>query len=262
MPAPPNPARPLASAPCTACVAALFTVWAPAWAPAWAYESDQLTCRLAVVDDGFAVANAHADELLRRAAARANPQGARSAPTPALREQLAALVDREMGGLVPVPGHGAQPRMGFGAYAGWRESGPVPRHSHADRGDLYGQVPVRENLLLGVVGPASTVRLGGVLLGTDKVDHFWVQGYGYSQRSGAGLDPARAVEWGTSTEGGIWGVRTTGIFSHSDLSANHAGFRFYDSPRGPGSPLQRDGPQADALPFPLRSRACGSARPG
>lgn len=221
-------------------------------AVAWAYESDQLTSRLTAIDDGDLLADPHADELLLRAAVRANAQGACSAPTPALKEQLAALVHREMGGVVLVPGHGDQPRMSFGAYAAWLESGPVPRHSHADRGDLYGQVPVRENLLLSVVGPASTVRLGGVLLGTDKIDHFWVQGYDYYQRSHAGLDPARAVEWGTSTEWGIWGVRTTGIFSYSDLAANHAGFRFYDALLSARSPLQRDEAGCVALARPFR----------
>jgi hypothetical protein len=84
------------------------------------------------------------------------------------------------------------------------------------------------------------VALGPWLVGTDKIDHFWIQGYDYFRRSREGRSPGRAVDWGTRTERGIWGLRTTGVFSYADLAANYDGMRFYTGLLGPGSVLQRD----------------------
>lgn len=218
-------------------VAAAVAVIVPT--AAVAYESDQLTPRLQPPRDISAEAEEHANLLLDRAAARANALGACKVDDDRARDLVAAQVHREMGGKVLVRAEGAQPMMSFGAYAAWLERVPLPKASYGDRGDLYGAVPLRDNVLLKVVGPSSTVQLAGVLVGTDKIDHFWVQGYDYFQRSRSGTDPERALAWGTGTEWGVWGVRSTGVFSFSDLAANHAGYRFYTHVLGPTSPLQR-----------------------
>ncbi|MFM2245697.1 MAG: hypothetical protein RL071_1771 [Pseudomonadota bacterium] len=217
-----------------------------------AYESDQLMARLHPPRDISEEADEHANLMLGRAALRANALGACKVDEARAKELVAAQVHREMGGKALVRAPGAQPMMSFGAYAAWLERAPLPKASWGDRADLYGSVPLRDNLLLKVVGPSSTVQLAGVLVGTDKIDHFWVQGFDYYQRSGGGQDPERALDWGTGTEWGVWGVRSTGVFSFSDLAANHAGYRFYTHLLGPTSPLQRGANGCVGLSRPFR----------
>ncbi len=79
-----------------------------------------------------------------------------------------------------------------------------------------------------------------MLLGTDKIDHFWVQGFDYFRVSKDGLEPERAVRWGTRTELGIWGEATTGVFSYADLAANYDGYQFYATLLEPTSVIVRD----------------------
>jgi hypothetical protein len=43
-------------------------------------------------------------------------------------------------------------------------------------------------------GTNSTFRLNGVLVGSDKPDHFWDLGYAYARRSGWGEHPERGIE--------------------------------------------------------------------
>jgi len=150
-----------------------------------------------------------------------------------------------------VPARGEQPPMGFGAYAAWLEMGPIDRDSHGDRDDLYRAVRFLSDPILATFGPASTITLAGQLVGTDKIDHFWIQGFDYFRRSRQGEDPLRAVAWGTRTERGMWGLGTTGVFSFADLAANYDGLRFYDGLLSEDSILRRgpDGCVAQVEPW-------------
>lgn len=204
-----------------------------------AFESDQVTTRLDPPDDAIAAANAHATSLLWQAAQRTNRLTGCALDDERTHDELARQVHREMGGRDYVPARGSQPPMGFGAYAAWMETGPLDRHTYADRTDLYSDVTVLDSLILATFGPASTVSLGPWLVGTDKIDHFWIQGYDYFRRSREGREPGRAVDWGTRTERGLWGLRTTGVFSYADLAANYDGMRFYTGLLGASSVLQR-----------------------
>ena len=204
------------------------------------FESDQVTSRQDPPSDARAVANAHANALLWQAAVRTNRLTRCAMDDERTRDELARQVHRAMGGREYVPARGSQPPMGFGAYAAWLETGPVDRDSHSERDDLYTDVKVGDSLILAAFGPSSTVSLGPWLVGTDKIDHFWIQGYDYFRRSRQGQQPTRAVDWGTRTERGMWGLRTTGVFSYADLAANYDGMRFYTGLLGPGSVLKRD----------------------
>jgi hypothetical protein len=153
---------------------------------------------------------------------------------------VAKEIARTMTDKRTVPSRGRQPQMWFGAYAAWLEEGPIERMDFRDRTDLYSGVRIGSSAILRVFGPASTVQLAGVLLGTDKIDHFWVQGYDYFRVSKDGLEPERAVRWGTRTELGIWGEATTGVFSYADLAANYDGYQFYATLLSPTSGIVRD----------------------
>ena len=83
---------------------------------------------------------------------------------------------------------------------------------------------------------SPTVNIYGVHLGTDKIAHFFQQGYTYhriAQRQiakGSSVDAAKAkaIAWGRWTENTYYGTMVGGVFSNADLFANLVGMRFYE----------------------------------
>jgi hypothetical protein len=207
---------------------------------AQAYESDPLSARRDPPADATVPANAHATKLLDGAIDRANALTQCQGDDHSVHLVLAKEIARTMTDKRTVPSRGRQPQMWFGAYAAWLEEGPIERMDFRDRTDVYSNVRLTNSAILRVFGPASTIQLAGVLLGTDKIDHFWVQGYDYFRVSKEGLEPDRAIRWGTRTELGIWGEATTGVFSYADLAANYDGYQFYSTLLSPTSGIVRD----------------------
>jgi hypothetical protein len=205
-----------------------------------AYESDPLSARRDPPADATIVANAHATEMLSGAIDRVNAATQCKGDDHEMHLAVAKEISRTMTENRTVPSRGRQPQMWFGAYAAWLEDGPIERMDFRDRTDVYSEVRTGNSAILHVFGPASTIQLAGVLLGTDKIDHFWVQGYDYFRVSKDGVEPERAVRWGTRSELGIWGEATTGVFSYADLAANYDGYQFYATLLSPTSSVQRD----------------------
>jgi hypothetical protein len=75
---------------------------------------------------------------------------------------------------------------------------------------------------------AVLLRIGDVYVGSDKLGHFFTEGYGYYERY---VDESEqsALEHGELTESTFYGELTTGIFSYADLAANLNGLRFWNS---------------------------------
>lgn len=84
---------------------------------------------------------------------------------------------------------------------------------------------------------SPTVRLFGVEFGTDKLDHFFQQGYKYyriQQRAvtkGSTTKQAttKAIKWGQMTERTYFGLLVSGVYSNADLYANYVGMKFYQA---------------------------------
>jgi hypothetical protein len=82
---------------------------------------------------------------------------------------------------------------------------------------------------------SSTVNLFGHHLGTDKIGHFFQQGYGYYQiariHEANGWNPTdvnkKAIEHGLYQEDTYFGRFLTAPASRADLAANYAGYQFY-----------------------------------
>lgn len=83
---------------------------------------------------------------------------------------------------------------------------------------------------------SPTVNIYGVNLGTDKIAHFFQQGYQYHRMAerhiakGASIQAAeaKAIAWGRWTENTYYGTMVGGVFSNADLFANLVGMRFYE----------------------------------
>ncbi len=73
---------------------------------------------------------------------------------------------------------------------------------------------------------ASHVKMGSLVIGSDKLTHFFAQGYEYIEvyrQRGV----RAAVAHGIGTEKGKYGLNGNGIYSYGDLSANFSGFTFW-----------------------------------
>ncbi len=78
-------------------------------------------------------------------------------------------------------------------------------------------------------GLGATIKINGVLLGSDKLGHFFSQGRKFYLRYRRLGVEERAARWSAFTERAIFGRLTTGVFSNADLVANYEGHRFYRS---------------------------------
>ena len=82
---------------------------------------------------------------------------------------------------------------------------------------------------------SPTVKIYGSQFGTDKIAHFFQQGYGYYKiynralAKGLSSDEAtlKAVRWGQMTERTFYGTLISGVYSNGDLAANYVGLKFY-----------------------------------
>lgn len=82
---------------------------------------------------------------------------------------------------------------------------------------------------------SHTVNLYGSQFGTDKIAHFFQQGFAYykiverGKAKGLTEDQAtrKANEWGEMTERTYYGNLISGLYSNGDLAANFAGMKFY-----------------------------------
>lgn len=81
------------------------------------------------------------------------------------------------------------------------------------------------NDLFPILNP--TMKVAQVCIGSDKLGHFLQQGRQYLDLVQSGGKASDAEEWGERSEGGRFGLITTGVFSNADLEANRQGLRFY-----------------------------------
>ena len=99
------------------------------------------------------------------------------------------------------------------------------------------------------VPPSPTIELHGVRLGTDKLSHFFSEGWMYYKwyrkyrKSGLSVEEAerRVIRRGIWWERTILGSVSSGVFSIGDLEANYQGLRFLAAMCEGDSPaLKRD----------------------
>lgn len=94
---------------------------------------------------------------------------------------------------------------------------------------IYRDINYIEGFSLKIRELSDVVNVDSHFIGIDKVGHFFAQGWQYfklTQFERQNLQ--QALEWGRQQEAGIFGYKTTGIFSFSDLVANLNGWRFWN----------------------------------
>lgn len=102
----------------------------------------------------------------------------------------------------------------------------VPKHKVALDVSVYGGTAKNKFILAGA-GINSSINLGNTYIGTDKLGHFFDQGFEYYKRWTLNGSETDAANIGRSAENGMFGKMTTGIKSNADLAANFSGFQFW-----------------------------------
>lgn len=202
---------------------------------ALAYEVDAWTPRRWAPADARAVADAHFDTLLDEAIAATTCEGTDDQ----VRRRLARAIAHTSARRVWLDDRKGLARMGHGVFSGWLESDPAVDRVTTGSDGMFRDVGLLDGFVLHTAGTASTVNLGGVLVGTDKVDHFLATGHSYFVWSDEGEDPERALRRGVNTEKTTLGLWTSKAFSYADLAANWDGYRFYAGLLQADSPIQR-----------------------
>lgn len=207
---------------------------------AHAYESDTLTDRHLPLPDVTEPLDARVQAVIDAAIADTNRRTRCDGEVQRARELVARAIHRETARDELVRGRGGLRAFGFDRYSAWIEKGGVSRRDFLDRRDIFGSTSGAEAPLLRWAGVASTVRVNDVLVGTDKLDHFFEEGYHAWLKSDRGQDVERAVGWATHTENTRYGLKTSETFSFGDLKADFDGMIFYDGLVEPGSVVELD----------------------
>lgn len=179
--------------------------------PLAGYETDQYTNRLQPIADSRAELDREVNQAL--VALTEEWQG------PADRAEFAYRVYARLGGLYWVD------RIERRAM----KSPSIERLPQRRRQSVFSSAPfwtTRVNFFFGV---GDTIRLADSLIGTDKLGHFFSQGFKYFKSHLAGWKESRVLWRGRFNERWIFGQLTTSVYSNADLVANFEGFLFYRS---------------------------------
>jgi hypothetical protein len=94
---------------------------------------------------------------------------------------------------------------------------------------IYRDIDYIEGLSLNLKELSDVVNIDDVLVGIDKLGHFFAEGWRYFEIVELKDKTIyEALTWGKKKESGLFGYSTTGIFSYADLVANFNGMRFWN----------------------------------
>lgn len=176
-----------------------------------AYETDQHSHRTVPIADCTAALNARVGEVLTRLAARWSLGVDRA--------RFAQAVYWRLGGI-----HWVDRIERWAMRSPRVEKLPTPRLR-----SIYHGLPFPATRVTFFFGVGKTIKVDGVLIGSDKLGHFMSQGLKFYRRWRRHGSEARAAEHSRFTEAAIFGQPFTGVFSNADLVANYEGYRFYRS---------------------------------
>jgi hypothetical protein len=180
-------------------------------APVGAYETDQFSNRLEPIADSTEILNARVNTVIREIA-----EGWRG---PRNSKKFVNRIFHTIGG------HHWVDKLERWAM----DSEKVERLGTPRRASIYSGHPLWATRVAALFGVGPTIKINGVLVGSDKIGHFLSQGRKYYRRYLRSEDEAKAGAWSAFTERAIFGQLTTGSYSNADLVANYEGYVFYRS---------------------------------
>lgn len=108
------------------------------------------------------------------------------------------------------------------------------RRIHVDQ-SVYVTAQNNNIILKGILnsyGLAPVIKVNNVQIGTDKLGHFFNEGYGLYLQSFSQSDENKrnynTTIFNQALENNYYGLKTTGIKSYGDLTANYEGYQFWN----------------------------------
>jgi len=109
------------------------------------------------------------------------------------------------------------------------DSSDVDKRRVSRRKSIYADIPIWSTRAVYIFDLGQTLNISGNLVGSDKISHFFSQGWKFYKRYNKSGSEAAAARRGVLTERAIFGAGMTGSFSNADLVANYEGHLFYRS---------------------------------
>lgn len=176
-----------------------------------AYETDQFTNRLTPIGDAMPMLDERVNQSI--ADAIADWSGPRN------EHEVVDAIYNDIGG-----------RHWVDKIERWvMNSENIDRLQPSRYDSIYRGHPIWATRVAALFGIGPTIKVNGVLIGSDKLGHFLSQGRKFWIRYVKMQDEAQAAEHSAFTERALFGQATTGVYSNADLVANYEGYRFYRS---------------------------------
>ncbi len=177
----------------------------------FAYEVDNFTGRELPVADALSVMDERVNTILSKAARKANVDSPFRCNRVLLRSQVLRWVRPD-------------PISFLELWATF--TGEIERISVKKSESVYAGAKLSESPAIWFAGIGQSFRLDGKIVGTDKLGHFFMQGFGYFKEVEEGEDIDKVVRRDHG-EDGIFGLTTSGVMSYADMAANYAGYLFW-----------------------------------
>ncbi len=181
----------------------------------WAKETDNLTDRHKHLEDSTEILDQEMNRRLQELQTEANKQKISCNDPRSLR-----ILFHDLNGS----------RFFIGSLETWaEESSQVPKRSLGAAGSVY-EGALENGWIFNRLSLASTVKVNGELIGTDKLGHFIDQGFEfYTPYRRSGYDMYPALHSSLGSEKSHSGKKSTGVISYADSMANYHGILFYHS---------------------------------
>jgi len=114
-----------------------------------------------------------------------------------------------------------------------KESDKVEKDNLDFSKSIYNSLSLMDRTILPAVGLDPSIKIKvhnkNYIIGLDKIGHFFYEGHVLYKRFLKSKNILDILKYSISTENGKNGLRTTGVKSYGDLTANYYGFRFWNS---------------------------------
>lgn len=177
-----------------------------------AYEVDNFTGRDRITRDSLEVIDAKVNRILERAVEAAN------------RESRGAWCSRAILHQEFLRWVGPDPVSFLELWATF--SPEVEQLRIGIDESVYRGTGIKDSPGIWLVGVGRSLKVNGHIMGTDKLGHFFMQGYDYFKRVQDGMPIEKVLLYGHQ-EDGLWGLSTSGVYSYADKATNYAGYLFW-----------------------------------
>ncbi|MDZ7752363.1 MAG: hypothetical protein U5S82_11980 [Gammaproteobacteria bacterium] len=190
-------------------------------------EVDSITTRRIALDDSVEAVNEIFNERLREGVENANAKDIENTDASEFCDEERLYSELRKGVF-----HSFIPQWGLRGYdldLQLRELLSEHSYTLSLRDSVYRDIDYMEGFSLNLKKLSDVINADGHLIGTDKIGHFFAEGWAYFERTRyEGESIEDAMKWGRRQEAGTFGYTTTGIHSFADLTANFNGWRFWN----------------------------------